>query len=101
MVAKPDYRPSQICDWTCANERGDLCNETNVTPGKVWMRLRVDAGRVLLSNLDRWNLVLRREYVPNDEADRAEWDGRVRRSLRLDQHVPIPPADSTWPAPLV
>jgi hypothetical protein len=101
MIAQPNYQRRRICDWSCENDLGYLCSGINVTPGKTWMRTRLSADRVLLSDFDRWDNVIRGEYVYENDDDAYEWDEHVRHILQIGELDPIPGLETGWPKPLL
>ena len=101
MIAKPNFQRRRICDWRCQTNVGNLCGGVHVTPGKTWMRVRLPADRVLLSDFDRWENVIQGQYVPENEDDAYEWDDHVRRTFRLGAFEPIPDIETGWPKSLL
>lgn len=91
LIASADLGRRGVCDWRCARRGGVLCAKTHISPGKVWVRVSIPSGRLLLSDFAWWaDRVLSYGYVPLDEADDARWERRVRRELGLRSGAPIP-----------
>lgn len=77
MIVRPNYSLRRMCDWQCVLAGEDFCGGMHVTPGKVWLSIRVPSDRVLTSDFDRWNAVLATGYVGSSEADCEAWARRV------------------------
>jgi hypothetical protein len=101
MIAKPNHQRRRLCDWSCQTDLGYLCNRIHVTPGKTWMRVRLSTDRVLLSDFDRWDNVIRGEYVAQNEEDGYGWDEHVRRTFQIGEFDFIRGLETGWPTPLL
>jgi hypothetical protein len=101
MIAKPNHQRRRLCDWSCQTDLGYLCSRIHITPGKTWMRIRLPAERVLLSDFDRWDNVIRGEYVAENEEDACDWDEHVRRTFQIGEYDFIPGLETGWPTPLL
>jgi len=74
-----------------------MCDRTHVTPGKVFVQVRVPADRLLISSFEPWrDYVLRYAYLPESRRDAERWRLRVVESLGLPRDTPLPTLDSHW-----